>query len=274
MDWLNISVFVVALCFGLGQHVLDHDRAPIANSAPRWWTNGVLFATDTACVTIFAATLAWLTRIDPEAVLSPFALRDMPVLAQAALLLLIHSLVQYWVHRASHELPLLWRLHRVHHTDLQLDATTGLRHHPFESMLDYLGFLLVTLLLAPEAAAVLGYFLVSIAFALFTHFPVHWLPVQLDNALSTVIMTPRLHRLHHSAWHKETDTNYGNVLTFWDRLFGTYLPAPATDRAGFAIGLAEFPAHKAQDPFVMMASPFQRVAPQTAPSRDRTPNQR
>jgi sterol desaturase/sphingolipid hydroxylase (fatty acid hydroxylase superfamily) len=150
----------------------------------------------------------------------------------------------------------LWSWHRIHHTDTQLDATTGLRHHRFESMLDYLGFLLPVLLLAPSAAAVLGYFLLSIAFAMFTHVPPGWLPEPVDRALSRVVMTPRLHRLHHSTWQPETDTNYGTVLTIRDRLFGTYLAAPAVPRPGFAVGLEEFPVTKAQDPFLQLAAPF------------------
>jgi sterol desaturase/sphingolipid hydroxylase (fatty acid hydroxylase superfamily) len=256
MDTLNIIVFAVALTFGLAQHFLDRDHPALPHSATRWWTNGVLFVADTAVVTLFAAAIAWLTRVDTATVIAPSPITALPWTLQVAVMLMAHSFVQYWVHRAGHQIPLLWGWHRIHHTDTQLDATTGLRHHPFESMLDYLAFLLPVLLLAPSAAGVLGYFILSIAFAMFTHFPPHWLPAKWDRAISYVLMTPRLHQLHHSTWQPETDTNYGNVLNIWDRLFGTFLAPPPVPRAGFALGLEEFPVKKAQDPFLQLASPF------------------
>lgn len=256
MDMLHIAVFVVALCFGLAQHVLDDDHAPITAGVPRWWTNGVLFAAETAVITLFAAAITWLTTVDAASLPAPAPIGGLPVLAQVGIMAIVFGFVQYWVHRASHQLPLFWSWHRIHHSDTRLDATTGLRHHPFESMLDYAAFLLPTLFLAPSAAGVLSYFILTIAFAMFTHFPPKWIPERLDRALSVVIVTPRLHQLHHSSWQQETNTNYGTLLIIWDRLFGTYLPAPSTQRPGFSLGLDEFPHNKAQDPFLLMASPF------------------
>jgi sterol desaturase/sphingolipid hydroxylase (fatty acid hydroxylase superfamily) len=258
MDTLHVALFVVALGFGLAQHLLDDDHAPITAGVPRWWTNGVLFAADTAIVTLFAAAIVWLTSADATAGVSLLAIGSWPVPAQIGLFLIVHSFMQYWIHRAGHRVPLLWSWHRIHHSDPALDATTGLRHHPFESVLDYVAFLLPTALLAPSAAAALGYFLLHIVFAMFTHFPPAFVPKRIDRALSLVINTPSLHQLHHSSWQKETDTNYGNVLMIWDRLFGTYLAAPETQRPGFALGLKEFPRQKAQDPFLLIVSPFMR----------------
>lgn len=256
MDTIHIAVFVVALCFGLAQHLLDHDRAPVTAGAQRWWTNGVLFTADIALVSVFAAAITWLTRVDTSTLIAPAPIGGLPVLSQMGALLIVSGFVQYWVHRASHQVPLLWGWHRIHHADTRLDATTGLRHHPFESMLDYGSFLVVTLALAPSAAGVLGYFILTVAFAMFTHFPPAWLPERLDRALSWLIVTPRLHQLHHSNWQRETDTNFGTLLIIWDRLFGTFLAAPSTPRTGFTLGLEEFPERKSQDPFLQLASPF------------------
>lgn len=256
MDTLNIIVFTVALAFGLAQHLLDRDQPVLTTSAPRWWTNGVLFIAETAIVTIFAAAITWATQFDATTVITPFATNGQPLLAQIAILLIVYGFVQYWVHRGGHRIPLLWGWHRIHHSDTRLDATTGLRHHPFESLVEYVAFFGTILLLAPSAGGVLGYFVLSIAFAMFTHFPPYWLPARLDKRLSVLFMTPRLHQLHHSTWQPETDTNYGIILTIWDRLFGTYLAAPNQLRPGFALGLDEFPVAKAQDPFLQLASPF------------------
>jgi sterol desaturase/sphingolipid hydroxylase (fatty acid hydroxylase superfamily) len=256
MDTLHIALFVVALGFGIAQHLLDDDNAPITAGVPRWWANGLLFAAETASVTLFAAAIVWLTSANATPAISPFAIGGWPVLTQIGLFLFVHSFMQYWIHRAGHRVPLLWSWHRIHHSDPALDATTGFRHHPFESMMDYGAFLLPTLLLAPSAAAVLSYFLLHIFFAMFTHLPPKWVPQRIDRALSVAVNTPSLHQLHHSSLQIETDTNYGNVLMIWDRLFGTYLAAPSTPRPGFTLGLDEFPQQKAQDPFLLLASPF------------------
>jgi sterol desaturase/sphingolipid hydroxylase (fatty acid hydroxylase superfamily) len=255
MDPLNIAVFGVALTVGMVQYLFE-DGVSARGSAQRWWANSVLFVAHTSAVTVFAAAIAWLTRTDAAAAQSAFGIGAWPVAAQIVALLITQGFLQYWVHRFGHQIPVLWRLHRVHHTDTHLDATTGLRHHPLESLVDYVPFLALTLIVAPSAAGVLGYFLLGFAFAVFTHIDPNWVPARLDRALSLVIMTPRLHQLHHSTWQPETDTNYGNILTVWDRVFGTYLPAPATPRAGFALGLQEFPPTRAQDPFLLIASPF------------------
>jgi sterol desaturase/sphingolipid hydroxylase (fatty acid hydroxylase superfamily) len=256
MDLFNIAVFAVALTIGLLQHAFDMDHGPAPQAAQRWWTNGVLFVAHTAAVTVFAAAVTWLTRADLTAAPGILGTGALPVPAQIMLLLLAQSFVQYWLHRFGHQWPVLWRLHRIHHTDTTLDATTGLRQHPFESVVDYIPFLGLALVLSPSAAAVLGFFLLTFVFAIFTHITPALVPERLDRALSAIIMTPRLHQLHHSTWQPETDTNFGNVLVIWDRLFGTFLAAKQTPRAGFATGLDEVPAPQARDPFLLLALPF------------------
>jgi sterol desaturase/sphingolipid hydroxylase (fatty acid hydroxylase superfamily) len=253
MDLIHLAILATALAFGLIQHLLARDGR---NPARRWWTNALLYATDIAVITLFAASVAWLTRPGAAALLPAVAITALPVLAQMAILLILHGVLQYGLHRCSHQIPRLWSWHRVHHSDPQLDATTGLRHHPFESLLDYLAFLLPVALIAPSAAGWLGYFLLNIAFALLTHMPPDLLPRKLERVLSRVVMTPGLHHLHHSDWQPETDSNYGTILVIWDQLFGTYRPLPATPRPGFALGLVEVPAPQAQDPFLMLAAPF------------------
>ncbi len=256
MDALHVAILTLALALGAVQHVLDRDRLPVAvQAAPRWWTNAGLFAATTACVSLLAAAITWAAARGTPPV-PAVAIGGLPLATQVPLFLLAQSLVQYGLHRAAHAVPLLWRLHRVHHTDRDLDATTGLRHHPFEGMLDHLALLGPTLVLAPTPEVVLVSLLVGIGFALFAHLDPGWVPARLDRALRLAIVTPRMHRLHHSTWQPETDTNFGTVLTFWDRLFGTYLEPPDTPRAGFALGLDEVPRARAQDLGAMLAQPF------------------
>lgn len=255
MDVLNIAVFIVALCMGLAQHLLDRGgHVAMPDAGKRWWTNGVLYTADVASLTLYAAAISWLTR--PGAAQGALGIGAQSITQQIAVLLVVQSLMSYWLHRWGHSLPAFWRLHRVHHADTTLDATTGLRTHPLEGVVVYTPILILTLFLTPSAEAVLGTFVISFGFNMFTHIDPGWVPARLDRALSHVIMTPRLHQLHHSTWQPETDTNFGNILVIWDKMFGTFLPAPHTPRAGFAVGLNEFPVQAAQDPFLQLASPF------------------
>jgi sterol desaturase/sphingolipid hydroxylase (fatty acid hydroxylase superfamily) len=262
MGPLNAAVFFAALIAGLLQQwlVRDHDLKG-ASAVQRWWTNGVLYAACTATVTLAAAALAWLTSSAAHGPAGPVSIGQLPLAAQIALLLIVHSFVQYWQHRAMHQVPALWALHRVHHADTTLDATSGLRHHPVEAIISYLVLIGTAALLRPSAEGVLGYILLSMAFAMFTHMSPGLLPALMDRALSRLLVTPRLHQLHHSNRQPETDSNYGEVLIVWDRLFATCLDTPVVPRAGFAVGLEEFPPALAQDPIRQLASPLQPRRP-------------
>ncbi|MCB2067640.1 MAG: sterol desaturase family protein [Erythrobacter sp.] len=161
------------------------------------------------------------------------------------------TLVLYWLHRLSHAFAPLWRIHRVHHADPALDLSTGLRHHPAEVLITApFHYGVVIALGLPAWAALLAGFLLF-AGTLFKHLDAS-LPPRLERALGLVIATPALHRYHHSAHQPETDSNFGNFLIVWDRLFGTFHPAsPAgperlglgdahdrvADRLGWQLGL-------------------------------------
>ncbi len=155
----------------------------------------------------------------------------------AALLAL--DLMHYVVHRLMHAVPVLWRMHLVHHTDLDVDFTTGYRHHPFEAFLLGAVNVLAIVLLGVPPAAVVVFSAFANVFAIYTHGNVHivgWV----DRLLRSVVMTPDVHIIHHSAARRETDSNFGLVLTCWDRLFGTYRARPAAGYQAMIIGLERF----------------------------------
>ncbi len=155
--------------------------------------------------------------------------------------LLVLDLAIYAQHVLFHAVPLLWRLHRMHHTDLDFDVTTALRFHPVEILLSMaLKIGLVAALGAP-AAAVLAFEVVLNAAAMFNHANAR-LPLRLDAALRLVLVTPDMHRVHHSTRIEETNSNYGFNLPWWDRLFGTYRAAPRAGQEGMTIGLDAFRA--------------------------------
>ena len=150
------------------------------------------------------------------------------VAVPASVLLL--DLLIYWQHRVTHRVPLLWRLHRVHHADPELDATTGLRFHPVEILLSMVLKMAVVVALGAPAVAVLAFEVLLNATALFNHAAIR-LPPRLERALRLVLVTPEMHRTHHSEVPVETDSCFGFCLPWWDRLFGSYRAAPAAGEA-------------------------------------------
>jgi sterol desaturase/sphingolipid hydroxylase (fatty acid hydroxylase superfamily) len=180
---------------------------------------------------------------------------DAPRWLAAVVSLLALDAVRYGQHRLLHRVPLLWRLHRMHHTDVDYDFTTALRFHPLESLVTAsVGVLAVAALGAPVEAVVANQVL-FVAAVLFAHANVR-LPGGLDRALRLVLVTPDMHRVHHSARPDETDSNYGSVFPIWDRLLGSYVPEPAQGHDAMTIGLPAFrePPHRALR--WMLANPF------------------
>lgn len=152
---------------------------------------------------------------------------------------LLIDLSTYGFHVLSHKLSWLWRLHRVHHTDPEIDLSTNFRHHPLESVVGTLFAAGVALLAGfPPEALVISQ-LLSLAVEPLSHGNVR-LPKALDRILRAVVVTPAMHRVHHSAARLETDSNYASIFSFWDRLFGTYVAAPALGDAHMVMGLETF----------------------------------
>lgn len=181
------------------------------------------------------------------------------------LAVLVFDATIYWQHRMMHVVGPLWRLHRVHHSDIAFDVTLGVRFHPLEmvvSMLVKLGFVVV---LGPAAVAVMIAEILLAAASLFTHadfaFPARW-----DTRLRTVLVTPSMHRVHHSVLRAETDSNYGFLLSWWDRVFGSYRAHPLQPECEMPIGLTPW-RQPAQLGFgALLLQPFRRLPAASAAS--------
>jgi sterol desaturase/sphingolipid hydroxylase (fatty acid hydroxylase superfamily) len=142
-----------------------------------------------------------------------------------------------WVqHVMVHAVPALWRLHRVHHADLDYDVTTGARFHPFEIVLSMLIKFATITVLGPPVLAVVIFEVMLNATAMFNHGNIR-LPAGIDRMLRWVLVTPDMHRVHHSVEDDETNSNFGFSLTWWDRLFGTYRDQPRAGHVGMSIGI-------------------------------------
>jgi sterol desaturase/sphingolipid hydroxylase (fatty acid hydroxylase superfamily) len=145
----------------------------------------------------------------------------------------------YLQHVMFHAIPLLWRFHRMHHADLDFDVTTGARFHPVEIVLSVLIKFAVIIALGPPAVAVLAFEVILNATAMFNHSNVR-IALGLDGVLRWLVVTPDMHRVHHSVEDDETNSNFGFNLPWWDRLFGTYRAQPRAGHAGMTIGLHGF----------------------------------
>jgi len=167
----------------------------------------------------------------------------LPFYVEVILAIVILDLAIYFQHVMSHKLPFLWRFHKVHHADRDIDVTTGIRFHPIEAALSMIYKCGIILLLGPATLAVLVFEILLNASPMFNHANVS-LPKSVDRLLRLIIVSPDMHRVHHSEIPQETNSNYGFFLSIWDRIFRSYIPQPQKGHQGMAIGLSEYQTEK------------------------------
>ena len=215
-------------------------RQMIAGRRPRWPGNLGILALDIVAVRLLIPTTAVaVALIAAENGWGLFTLLGLPYWAALAIGVIVLDLVIYTQHYVFHHAPLLWRLHRMHHADLDIDVTTGLRFHPLEILIS-LGIKIVAVLaLGVPAVAVVVFEVLLNATAMFNHSNVA-LPPWLDRWARWIIVTPQMHQVHHSIVRAETDSNFGFNLPWWDRMFGTYRAEAAAGERDMIIGLPFF----------------------------------
>lgn len=234
------SVFAIMAVLELVSPRLSRPQMVGSLKMQRWFTNLSIVVLSTVLLRIVFPVAAVGTALYAEA--NGFGLFHMldvnPVLAGIVAFIVLDFAV--WLeHLASHKIPLLWRIHRMHHADQGFDLTTALRFHPLEIVLSMVWKALVILLLGPPAIAVLVFEIVLNATAMFNHAN-YRLPLAVDHVVRRFLVTPDMHRVHHSAIVRETDSNYGFNLPIWDRIFSTYNDQPAKGHDEMTIGLDEF----------------------------------
>jgi len=171
------------------------------------------------------------------------------------LAIIILDLIIYWQHRLFHKVPLLWRLHQVHHADRDIDVSTGLRFHPIEILLSMLIKFAAVLLLGVPAIAVVLFEVILNGMAMFNHGNIQ-LPKALDSILRLLLVTPDMHRVHHSVLKHETNSNYGFNISLWDKLFGSYLAQPDLGHTQMTIGLEQYQNESTHSILWMLRLPF------------------
>jgi sterol desaturase/sphingolipid hydroxylase (fatty acid hydroxylase superfamily) len=255
-DPLRLAIFAGMLAAMLAWEALAPRRARALPRTRRWPGNfGVVIVGALLLRVVFPVTaVAWAGALETRGI-GLIAVAGLPGWLAVPLAVVALDLAIWGQHLVFHRVPALWRLHRMHHADIDLDATSGARFHPLEILLSMaIKFAVVAALGAPAVAVLLFEILLN-AGATFNHANIA-LPARLDRALRAVLVTPDMHRIHHSWRREETDSNFGFCLTWWDRWFGTYRAEPADGQTGMTIGLAEFRAPAEARLDRMLTQPF------------------
>ncbi len=207
---------------------------PIKIKAKRWVNHSLMMVISTLLIRLalpISATAFALYINDNDLSLFGFSL-------PFVLGVIVLDLLIYWQHRIFHKVPLLWRLHRVHHSDSTLDVTSAIRFHPVEIFLSMLIKFAAIWILGLSAATVIIFEIILNGMAMFNHSNAR---IPADNILRWVFVTPDMHRVHHSVYGKETNSNYGFNISLWDRIFGSYIAQPKDGHESMKIGLKEYP---------------------------------
>jgi len=221
------------------------------NKSKRWFNNIALVALDTLIVRLLLpAGAVGIALWADESNFGLLHLVSLPVPVAIILSVIILDLVIYWQHRMFHQVPLLWRLHQVHHADCDIDVTTALRFHPIEILISMLIKFAAVLLIGAPALAVVFFEVVLNGMAMFNHGNIR-LPKAWDALLRIVLVTPDMHRVHHSVLPHETNSNYGFNISLWDKLFSSYHAQPDAGHDGMTIGLNQY-QHQPTDALLWM----------------------
>jgi sterol desaturase/sphingolipid hydroxylase (fatty acid hydroxylase superfamily) len=222
----------------------------------RWPSNMGVVVLDTALVRLIAPTTVVALAVVCEAKgWGLFQILGWPAWATIPLAVIALDLAIYLQHVMFHAVPALWRLHRMHHADQEIDVTTGVRFHPIEILLSLgIKFGVVAALGVPAISVVIFEVLLN-ATSMFNHSNVR-MPLWLDRLLRWIVVTPDMHRVHHSIVVRETNSNFGFNLPWWDRLFGTYRDQPEAGHEGMTIGIEQFREPQEQRLDRMLTQPF------------------
>ncbi len=237
---VRFLAFSLVFCVMAAWELAAPRRTQVVGRSRRWPGNIGIVALDTIIVRlVFPVGAVALALIAEDRGWGLFNVWMVPMWIAVVVAVVVLDLVIYLQHVLFHAVPALWRLHRMHHADLEFDVTTGSRFHPIEIVLSMLIKLAVVAALGPPALAVLIFEILLNVTAMFNHSNVR-LPANVDALLRWFVVTPDMHRVHHSVEVRETNSNFGFNLPWWDRLFGTYRAQPQAGHEAMTIGIEQF----------------------------------
>jgi len=253
---LRMYSFVILIILFAGLEIMWPRRAADEHSLYRRISNILLLFVNFLAVRFLVPLATFEVAIlAAEKEFGLFNIISLPLFFSAILTIVIFDLLIYVQHVIFHKLTFLWRVHRVHHTDLEFDVTTGIRFHPIEIILSMFYKLIAVYLIGPVAFVIILYEILLNAAALFGHSNI-LINKKFDLFLRKIIVTPDMHRIHHSVLRKETDSNYGNIFSFWDKLFNTYRVSPEAGYNDMVIGLDKFRDPSSGKLLQLLKNPF------------------
>jgi len=237
---IRVGAFFMALAGMASWEMLAPRRALSVPKAKRWANNlGLLLLNSVLVRVLFPAAAVGFASFADTHASGLLHIWQVPEAVAIVFSVILLDLVIYLQHLVFHAVPLLWRLHRVHHADLDFDVTTGTRFHPIEIMLSMLIKFAAILALGPPVLGVLAFEILLNATSMFNHGNVR-MPAGIDRVLRWLVVTPDMHRVHHCIDSPETNSNFGFNLPWWDRLFGTYRAQPRAGHEAMTIGVEQF----------------------------------
>lgn len=249
-----VAFFGVFLIFAFLEARAPRDAAP-ADRARRWPTNWILTIINIVVTSAMPVTMIAAADYAQANSIGLLNNVDMSLAAAFAIGFLGRGFISWGTHYLNHKVPFLWAIHRVHHADTKLDVSTTVRFHPLEFVFTTPLALAGVVALGIPALPLLIYELMDASVTVFSHANVR-LPWWIDRPLSLFIVTPDVHRVHHSSYQPETDSNYGAVLTIWDRVLGTYRRKPSDDLATQENGLTEVQDPRSRNLLWLLILPF------------------
>ena len=255
-DLVRMASYVSVLGVMATWELLAPRRRLMASKLCRWGGNLTIVILNTAIARLFfVGGVAAAAGMALERGWGLLNWVDWPVWLEFGLAVVVLDLIIYWQHQVFHGVPILWRFHMMHHSDLDLDVSSGVRFHPVEIVISTVvkGAAVIALGVAP--LAVVAFEIVLNSTALFNHSNVK-IPLIVEPILRWFVVTPDMHRIHHSVDPRETNSNYGFNVPWWDRLFGTYCAEPALGQLGMKIGLEHLGPPVCLNLFMMLRFPF------------------
>ncbi|MBW2328408.1 MAG: sterol desaturase family protein [Deltaproteobacteria bacterium] len=239
-NFYRIGAAIIVLLIMAGWEIIAPKRKLTTVKSRRWTTNLTIIGLDNLLVIfLIPVTVIQVSLAAQASKWGLFNQLDLSPVLTIFLSMLALDLVIYLQHLMFHAVPLFWRLHMVHHADMDIDVTTGLRFHPIEIILSVFIKIATVAALGPPVLAVLIFEILLNATAMFNHANVA-LPTGIDRGLRLMVVTPDMHRVHHSVIIRETNSNFGFNFPWWDRLFGTYRPQPTHGHQDMTIGLSQY----------------------------------
>ena len=237
---LRLTFFLSILIILIMAEILLPKKKRIHNRKDRWITNGLITLINTASVNIVHIAIPLIAIVAAVDVsngkMGLFNIINFPIWIEIILTVIILDFIIWGQHLLSHKIPFVWRFHRMHHTDRDLDVTTAVRFHPFEIIFSMFIKITSIYILGASAIAVIIFEIMLNGMAMFNHANLR-IPFRIENILRKFIVTPDLHRIHHSIYIDEHNKNFGFTLSIWDKIFKCYLDQPRDGHKDMKLGL-------------------------------------